>query len=113
MNTALDMTFRALADPTRRAVVQALGRGPASVSDLARPFRMALPSFLQHLKVLEDSGLVDTRKIGRVRTCTLPLEPLAAAEHWLEGQRDLWTRRLDRMDSLVLHLKKQEEEGSP
>jgi len=113
MNTALDMTFRALADPTRRAVVQALGRGPASVSDLARPFRMALPSFLQHLKVLEDSGLVDTRKIGRVRTCTLRLEPLAAAEHWLEGQRDLWTRRLDRMDSLVLHLKKQEEEGSP
>lgn len=106
---ALDETFRALADPTRRAVVQALGRGPASVSELARPFEMALPSFLQHLKVLEDSGLVTTAKTGRVRTCTLRTEPLAAAEHWLEVQRSLWTRRLDQLDAFVLQLKDTEE----
>lgn len=111
MNAALDRTFRALADPTRRAVIQALGRGPASVGELARPFEMALPSFLQHLKVLEESGLVDTAKIGRVRTCRLRPEPLAAAEDWLEAQRALWTRRFDQMDSLLLDLKKREEDN--
>lgn len=105
----LDDTFRALADPTRRAVVQALGRGPASVSDLARPFEMALPSFLQHLKVLEESGLVTTSKSGRVRTCTLRPEPLAAAEAWLEAQRSLWTQRLDQLDAFVLQLRNDEE----
>jgi DNA-binding transcriptional ArsR family regulator len=104
MNAApvrIDDTFRALADPTRRAVVEALGRGPASVSDLARPFSMALPSFLQHLKLLEECGLVTTEKTGRVRTCRLMPEPLAAAEHWLEAQRSLWTRRLDQLDALL------------
>lgn len=105
----LDDTFRALADPTRRAVVQALGRGPASVSELARPFEMALPSFLQHLKVLEESGLVTTAKSGRVRTCSLRREPLAAAETWLEAQRSLWTQRLDQLDTFVLTLKNDEE----
>ncbi|MCB4771099.1 metalloregulator ArsR/SmtB family transcription factor [Ancylobacter sp. Lp-2] len=105
---ALDGTFRALADPTRLAVVEALVRGPASVSDLARPFEMAMPSFLQHLKVLEDSGLVATRKVGRVRTCTLRTEPLAAAGHWLDAQRLLWTQRLDQLDNLLLQLKDQE-----
>lgn len=109
MDAGLDLTFRALADPTRRAVLQALGRGPASVSELAKPFRMALPSFLQHLKVLEESGLVDTRKVGRVRTCSLKPEPLAAAQTWLDAQRTLWTRRLDQMDALLLDLAKQEE----
>ncbi len=112
MDAALDRTFRALADPTRRAVIQALGRGPASVGDLAKPFGMALPSFLQHLKMLEDSGLVETRKQGRVRTCTLKPEALAAAESWLEVQRSLWTKRLDQLDSLVLDLNKREE-GTP
>ncbi|WP_376986459.1 ArsR/SmtB family transcription factor [Bosea sp. R86505] len=105
----LDDAFRALADPTRRAVVQALGRGPASVSELARPFEMALPSFLQHLRVLEESGLVTTAKSGRVRTCSLRREPLAAAETWLEAQRSLWTQRLDQLDAFVLHLKNDEE----
>ncbi|KRE02091.1 ArsR family transcriptional regulator [Bosea sp. Root381] len=108
---ALDEAFKALADPTRRAVVQALGHGPASVSELARPFEMALPSFLQHLKVLEDCGLVATSKSGRVRTCTLRPEPLAAAEQWLEKQRSLWTKRLDQLDRLVLQLQEQEENG--
>jgi DNA-binding transcriptional ArsR family regulator len=108
MNAAparLDDTFRALADPTRRAVVETLGRGPASVSDLARPFSMALPSFLQHLKLLEECGLVATEKRGRVRTCRLRPEPLMAAGHWLESQRDLWTRRLDQLDALLATLK--------
>ena len=72
---------------------------------------MALPSFLQHLKVLEDCGLVSTRKSGRVRTCTLRAEPLATAENWLEAQRSLWTRRLDQLDRLALQLKAQEETG--
>lgn len=112
MEAALDRTFRALADPTRRAVVQALARGPASVGDLAKPFGMALPSFLQHLRLLEDSGLVETRKIGRVRTCTLRPEALVAVEGWLDAQRSLWTRRLDQLDSLVLDLKDREE-GKP
>lgn len=108
MNAAparLDDTFRALSDPTRRAVVEALGRGPASVTDLARPFSMALPSFLQHLRLLEQCGLVATEKRGRVRTCSLRTEPLAAAGHWLEEQRGLWTRRLDQLDALLLTLK--------
>lgn len=112
MDAALDLTFRALADPTRRAVVQALGRGPATVGDLAKPFDMALPSFLQHLKMLEESGLVETRKQGRVRTCTLKPEALAAAERWLDAQRSLWTKRLDQLDSLVLDLNERED-GTP
>ncbi|PWC77822.1 metalloregulator ArsR/SmtB family transcription factor [Azospirillum sp. TSH64] len=112
MDAALDLTFRALADPTRRAVVQALGRGPATVGDLAKPFDMALPSFLQHLKMLEESGLVETRKVGRVRTCTLKPEALTAAERWLDAQRSLWTKRLDQLDSLVLDLNERED-GTP
>lgn len=111
MNAApsrLDDTFRALADPTRRAVVEALGRGPAAVSDLARPFSMALPSFLQHLKLLEECGLVETEKQGRVRTCRLKPEPLAALDHWLEAQRNLWTRRLDQLDALLANMAEEE-----
>lgn len=107
----LDDTFRALADPTRRAVVEALGRGPAAVSDLARPFSMALPSFLQHLKLLEECGLVETEKQGRVRTCRLKPQLLAALDHWLEAQRSLWTRRLDQLDALLVTMA--EETRSP
>ena len=107
----LDDTFRALADQTRRAVVEALGRGPAAVSDLARPFSMALPSFLQHLKLLEECGLVETEKQGRVRTCRLKPEPLASLDHWLEAQRSLWTRRLDQLDALLVTMA--EETPSP
>jgi len=109
--TTLDGTFRALADPTRRAVVEALGRGPASVSDLARPFAMAMPSFLQHLKVLEESGLVASEKVGRVRTCTLRTEPLAAANHWLEAQRRFWEQRLDQLDAFLMQMKSDEEQS--
>ncbi len=97
-----DAVFHALANSTRRAVVTRLGRGPASVSELAAPFGMALPTFCQHLRVLEQSGVVRSRKRGRVRTYELAPEPLAAAEHWLADQRALWTRRLDQLDAFLL-----------
>jgi DNA-binding transcriptional ArsR family regulator len=92
---ALDRVFRALADPTRRAVLERLGRRPAAVSELAAPFRMALPSFVQHLRVLEGCGLIRTRKSGRVRTCELAPRSLRPAEGWLARQRSIWEKRLD------------------
>ena len=101
---ALDTVFHALADPTRRGVLQRLSRGPASVSELAKPFGMALPSFLQHLRVLEDSGLVRSKKVGRVRTCEMEPEPLTAAEQWIAEQRALWDARLDRLDDYLREL---------
>jgi len=106
---AVDMVFRALADPTRREVLERLGSRPASVSELAAPFEMALPSFMQHLKLLEESGLVRSHKQGRVRTYTLQPEPLKAAEDWLGRQRGLWEARLDRLDTYLLSMKEQEE----
>jgi DNA-binding transcriptional ArsR family regulator len=97
----LDRVFQALADPTRRAVVERLVRGPAAVSELARPFGMALPSFTQHLGVLEGSGLVKSRKEGRVRTYELVPRRLKAAESWMAKQRALWERRLDQLDAYL------------
>ena len=101
----LNRVFQALADPTRRAVLERLNRGPAPMSELAEPFDMALPSFSQHLDVLEDCGLVRSSKEGRVRTYELQLKPLAAAEHWMAKQRALWERRLDQLDNFVKSLK--------
>jgi DNA-binding transcriptional ArsR family regulator len=100
-SAALDSVFRALADPTRRAVLRRLGGGCAAVSELARPFPMAMPSFLQHLAVLEDSGLVRSRKSGRVRTCRLVPGSLRAAEDWMAEQEKLWERRLDQLDAYL------------
>ena len=97
----LDTVFHALANPTRRAVIEELRRGPASVSDLARPFDMALPSFMQHLAVLEESGLVRSRKRGRVRTLRLVEDRLEPAATWLDRQRGLWERRLDQLDDYL------------
>ncbi len=97
----LDGVFRALADPTRRAVLARLARGECSTGELARPFKMALPSVLQHLDVLRRSGLVRSRKRGRVRTYRLVPERLAAAEHWMTTQRILWERRLDQLDQFL------------
>lgn len=96
----------ALADPTRRAVVLRLGRGAASVKELAAPFPMALPSFMKHLGVLERSGVVRSRKSGRVRVCELRTQVLGDAENWLAEQRSLWEARSDRMTDYVesLHL---------
>lgn len=104
----VDGIFRALADPTRRLVVERLNRCPASVSELAEPFDMALPSFIEHLKVLEGCGLVRSEKAGRVRTYRLSPEPLKLAENWLADQRALWERRLDQFDSYVMILKEKE-----
>lgn len=106
--TPVDGIFRALADPTRRRVVERLNRSPASVSELAQPFEMALPSFIEHLKVLEGCGLVRSEKIGRIRTYQLAPEPLQLAENWLAEQRTLWERRLDQFDAYVMSLKEQE-----
>jgi DNA-binding transcriptional ArsR family regulator len=102
---AIDQTLKALADPTRRRVIERLSRGTASVSELAEPFDMALPSFVQHLKVLETSGLVRSEKVGRVRTFHLAPKRLQAAEDWLGKQRSLWERRLDRLDEYLLSMK--------
>lgn len=101
----LNDVFRSLADPTRRAVIGRLSRGPVAVTELARPFKMALPSFAQHLDVLEDCGLVRSRKIGRVRTYQLVPRRLALAAGWLEQQRAYWERRLDQLDATLSDLK--------
>ena len=105
----LDTVFRALADPTRRAVLHQLSQGPASVSELAQPFEMALPSFLQHLQVLEDGGLIRSRKTGRVRTCEIQPDPLATAENWIAEQRAIWEGRLDRLDAYLKTLQETED----
>ena len=104
----LTRVFHALSDPTRRAVLERLTRGPAAVGELAQPFRMALPSFVQHLGVLEECGLVRSKKQGRVRTYTLAPQPLTAAEHWLSDQRAHWERHLDSLDNFLQTLKEQE-----
>lgn len=100
--------FQALADPTRRAVLARLGRGPTATSELARPFAMALPSFTQHLDVLEECGLVRSRKSGRVRTYELSPAPLREAERWIATQRALWERRLDQLDGYLKTLNQKE-----
>lgn len=104
----LNGIFQALADPTRRAVLGRLGKGPASVSELAKPFDMALPSFLKHIYFLEDCGWIRTRKEGRVRTCAIQRKPLAAVEAWLSAQRALWEGRTDRLEQFVATAKKKE-----
>ena len=103
----LDRVFQGLADSTRRAVLERLSRGPAAVSELAAPFSMSLPSFLQHLDVLEDCGLVKSRKAGRVRTYQLTPRRLRVAEDWLEKQRAIWNGRLDQLDAYLIDLKEQ------
>ncbi len=98
---ALDRMFEALADPTRRAMVERLSRGPASVSELASPFPMSLPAIVQHLQVLEQSGLVTTEKVGRTRTCTIDTKALSEVEKWINDRRVEWGRRLDRLGAFL------------
>jgi DNA-binding transcriptional ArsR family regulator len=100
----IDSVFRALSDPTRRRVLERLSRSPASVSELAAPFDMALPSFVEHLGILEKSGLVRSQKAGRVRTYQLAPRRLRMAEDWLGRQRASWERRLDQLDDYLLKL---------
>jgi len=105
--THTDQLFYALGDPTRMAVVRQLCLAPKSVSELAAPFKMALPSFVQHLKVLEDSGWISSSKSGRVRTCELKPEALERSAQWLQEQAS-WAKRLNQLDSYVLKLKSEE-----
>ncbi len=97
----LDAVLLALADPTRRRIVRRLGRGPASVGELARPFEMTLPSFMKHVRALESSGVIRTSKTGRVRSCVLNRERLALVDDWLAEQRELWSGRTDRLEAFV------------
>ena len=97
----LDRVFQALADPSRRAMVERLSRGPASVSELAEPLPMSLPAVTQHLQVLEACGLVRSQKRGRVRTCQVRTETLRSAERWIEERRTAWEARLDRLGELL------------
>jgi DNA-binding transcriptional ArsR family regulator len=109
-STTLDLTFQALADPTRRAIVERLTRGPASVSELARPLAMSLPAVMQHLGVLEGSGLVRSEKIGRVRTCRIEAGALGSAEQWISRQRAEWEQRFDRLETYIQTLKREGED---
>jgi DNA-binding transcriptional ArsR family regulator len=109
--STLDLTFQALADPTRRQVLASLRSGPASVSELAEPFEMALPSFMQHLRVLEKSGLVHSHKIGRVRTFKIVPEALKEAKGWLAEQLEFWDRRLNQLDNYLLEMANEEEKN--
>jgi DNA-binding transcriptional ArsR family regulator len=107
-STELDRVFHALSDPTRRAIVMRLSRGPASVSELAKPFAMAMPTLLEHIHVLERSGLIDSAKTGRVRTCEMRPAVLSATEAWLSKQRAVWEGRFDRMEAFVASLQAKE-----
>jgi DNA-binding transcriptional ArsR family regulator len=104
----LDRAFQALSDPIRRGMLARLSRGPASVSDLARPLSISLPAVLQHLQALEASGLIATHKAGRVRTCRIEPQALSAAESWIAGQRAVWEGRVDRFEIYVDELKARE-----
>jgi DNA-binding transcriptional ArsR family regulator len=97
---SLDRTFHALADPTRRSILQLVSTGPASISELARPFGIALPTVLEHVRILEETRLLTTEKVGRVRECTLGPERLDEARQWIETFR-MWERRLDGLDRYV------------
>jgi DNA-binding transcriptional ArsR family regulator len=104
----LDLAYQALADPTRRGMLARLSRAPASVSELARPFSMSLPAVMQHLQLLEASGLVKSEKKGRVRTCRIEPKALAAAESWIVEQRALWEGRADRLEDYLETMKGKE-----
>jgi DNA-binding transcriptional ArsR family regulator len=105
-SSQLDHVFGALADPTRRAILVRLGKGEASVGELAQPFAMALPSLLKHIRVLEAGGLVESSKSGRVRTCRLKPAAMTEAERWLIEQRAVWEARLDRLEAYVGKIEK-------
>jgi DNA-binding transcriptional ArsR family regulator len=107
----LDLAFQALADPTRRGMLARLSRAPASVSELAAPYRISLPAVMQHLQLLEASGLVRSEKKGRVRTCRIEPKALAKAESWIAEQRALWEGRLDRLEDYLETLKTKERDS--
>jgi DNA-binding transcriptional ArsR family regulator len=100
-NVAVDRVFHALGDPTRRVIVERLSRGPVSVSALAEPLEITLAAVVQHLKVLEESGIVRTEKVGRVRSCHIRCDGLRVAERWIADRRTVWERRFDRLGELL------------
>jgi DNA-binding transcriptional ArsR family regulator len=110
MTNQLDKFFGAMSDPTRRAVIERLASGPASVSELHAPHQMALPTFMRHLRVLEDTGIVRSLKKGRVRTCHIEAAPLIEAQGWLAWQRELWENRMDQLDALAQQIHDNEQE---
>ena len=107
----LDLVFQALADPARRSMVERLSRGPASVSELAQPLAMSLPAVIQHLQVLESSGLVRSEKVGRVRTCTIEKTALGNAEQWIAGRRANWEHKLDLLGDFLAEQEREEQAG--
>jgi len=110
----LDLMFHALADPARRGMVERLSLGPATVSDLARPLPMSLSAVVQHLRLLEQSGLVRSEKVGRVRTCRIEPGALSLAEQWINARRTDWERRLDRLGAfLIAHPEDKTPQGDP
>jgi DNA-binding transcriptional ArsR family regulator len=112
-STNLDRLFQALADPARRAIVERLSRGPAPVSELARPLPMSLPSVMQHLGVLEAAGLVRSEKVGRVRTCAIDAQALSLAEQWINARRIEWEHRLDRLGDYLKTLENEGDDHGP
>jgi DNA-binding transcriptional ArsR family regulator len=108
----LSLIFQALSDPTRRAMLARLGKGAVPVSELARPTGLALPTVMRHLGVLEDAGLIETEKQGRVRTCRMRPENLGAAADWLAEQRAIWEDRADRLEAYVMQLMEGGADGS-
>ncbi len=111
-STDLDRLFNALADPARRVIVERLSRGPAPVSELAKPLPMSLPSVMQHLGVLEAAGLVRSEKVGRVRTCLIEPGALSLAEQWIDARRTEWEHRLDRLGTYLANLPMEEPDGA-
>ena len=111
-SAALDLMFQALADPSRRVMVERLTRGPASVSELAKPLAMSLPAVVQHLQVLETSGLVRSEKAGRVRTCHIEPKALRSAEQWIAERRTVWERRLDRLGEILAAIEGEPDKGA-
>ncbi|TGL62052.1 ArsR/SmtB family transcription factor [Leptospira sarikeiensis] len=107
---SLDNLFHALGDPTRRSIMERLSLGPATVGELAGPFKMALPSLMQHLGVLEDCFLVHSEKSGRVRTYTITQETLEQGEKWFAKQKNVWETRLNQLDDYLLGLKEKQDE---
>lgn len=106
---ALSLLFHALADPTRRAIVSRLAERPARVTDLSRPTGLRLPTVMRHLSVLEEAGLIETTKVGRVRTCALVPQALEPARSWLDEQRAIWEGRLDRLEAFAVNAAKEHE----
>lgn len=109
----LDLVFQALGDPTRRELVDRLAQGPASVSELAAPLPISMPAVLQHLRALEDCGLVRSEKVGRVRTCHLEPKMLNTAETWIQARKAIWERRLDRLAAFLATLPPEPEATEP